>query len=292
MSNHFNKIGIMGKPSNLESADTIRMLYEVLQKNQCDIFVQETIGQELDFPKNNHREVNTLTKLCDLIIVVGGDGSLLHAGRLLAEKGTPVVGINRGNLGFLTDVQPSKLETSVNEILQGNYRSAERFLLECRVSREGEHIGSSTALNDIVLFPGKIAGMIEFEVYVNDQFLYHQKSDGLITSTPTGSTAYSLSAGGPILHPSLNALALVPMFPHTLTSRPIVVNGDSRIKIVVSATNKSLPQVSCDGQVQIQVAPGDVIHMEKSPNPLLLLHPMDYDYYHILRSKLGWSSKT
>ena len=134
--------------------------------------------------------------------------------------------------------------------------------------------------------------MIEFEIYINDQFVSHQKSDGLITSTPTGSTAYSLSAGGPIMHPSLNALVLVPMFPHTLSSRPIVVNGDSRIKIVVSRTNKSQPQVSCDGQVQIPVEPGDEIYVEKSAEKLNILHPLDYDYYHILRTKLGWSSKS
>ncbi|PIP80086.1 MAG: NAD(+) kinase [Gammaproteobacteria bacterium CG22_combo_CG10-13_8_21_14_all_40_8] len=291
MDKHFTQIGIMGKPSNLESADTIRLLYDVLQKNNCQILVQNKVGEELGFPLETHCEPHKLADLCDLIIVVGGDGSLLHAGRLLAEKNIPVVGINRGSLGFLTDVQPSKLETSVTEILHGNYRKAQRFLLKCHVTRDGEDIGASTALNDIVLFPGKIAGMIEFEIYINEQFVYHQKSDGLITSTPTGSTAYSLSAGGPILHPNLNALVLVPMFPHTLSSRPIVVNGDSRIKIVVSTANKSQPQLSCDGQVQISLAPGDIIHVEKSANPLVLLHPVDYDYYHILRSKLGWSSK-
>ncbi len=292
MNKQFKKIGIMGKPSNLESADTIRLLFAVLQKHQCQILVQQSVGKELGFPKEMHCDPAKLADRCDLIIVVGGDGSLLHAGRLLAVNSIPVVGINRGNLGFLTDVQPSKLETSIPDILNGNYRRAQRFLLHCSVQRNNQSIGSSTALNDIVLFPGEKAGMIEFEIYINDQFVSHQKSDGLITSTPTGSTAYSLSAGGPIMHPSLNALVLVPMFPHTLSSRPIVVNGDSRIKIVVSRTNKSQPQVSCDGQVQIPVEPGDEIYVEKSAEKLNILHPLDYDYYHILRTKLGWSSKS
>ena len=133
--------------------------------------------------------------------------------------------------------------------------------------------------------------MIEFEVYIDKTFVYSQRADGLIVSTPTGSTAYSLSGGGPILHPHLNAVSLVPMFPHTLSSRPIVVDGDSSIEVVVSASNQHYPQVSCDGQVTISVAPGDTIRINKNDKPIRLLHPLTHDYYHILRSKLGWGTK-
>jgi len=287
----FSTIGIVGKPKNTESSDTIRGLLAVLEKNKATILVQKTLGEELNLPTNMHCTSQQLTEQCDLIVVVGGDGSMLNAGRLLAETQVPVLGINRGSLGFLTDIEPSKLEEKVEQVLNQRYRRAERFLLNCSVFHNQQQTGQSSALNDVVLFPGEISRMIEFEVYVDEQFLYNQKSDGLIVSTPTGSTAYSLSAGGPILNPKLDALVLVPICPHTLSSRPIVINGSSKVDIVVSKMNQDLLQVSCDGQVQIPVKPGDVISIAKAQNSLQLLHPEDYDYYHILRTKLGWSSK-
>ena len=147
------------------------------------------------------------------------------------------------------------------------------------------------ALNEAVLHPGKIAHMIEFEVYIDDKFAFSQRSDGLIVSTPTGSTAYSLSGGGPIVSPSLNAITLVPMFPHTLSCRPLVVDGKRRIKLVVSPDNRGTQEVSCDGQISLPVSPGDEVIIYQSPNVLKLIHPKDYSYYSVLRSKLGWSSK-
>ncbi len=291
MKQQFNTIGIVGKPRNTESSDTIRCLLSVLEKNQKTILVQNTLGEELNLPTAMHRTPIELTEQCDLIVVVGGDGSMLNAGRLLAQTQVPVLGINRGSLGFLTDIEPSKLDEKVDQILNQRYRRADRFLLNCEVFRDNKKLGESTALNDVVLFPGEISRMIEFEVYVDDQFLYTQRSDGLIVSTPTGSTAYSLSAGGPILHPKLDALVLVPICPHTLSSRPIVINGSSKVDIIVSKLNQDSLQISCDGQVQLPVKPGDVISIEKAENSLQLLHPEDYDYYHILRTKLGWSSK-
>lgn len=291
MASLFKYVGIMGKPRNQASADTIKALFAFLQKQACVVYVQKSVGEELGFPDDACRPAEQLADCCDLVIVVGGDGSMLNAARMLADTEVPVIGINRGNLGFLTDIPPSQMEIKLSEILSGRYRKAERFLLHAEVRRHGDLIGQSKALNDIVLYPGEIARMIEFDVYVDNQFVYNMRSDGLIVSTPTGSTAYSLSGGGPILHPRLDAVTLVPMFPHILSNRPIVIDGGSRVEVVISANNQSYPQVSCDGQVQIPVAPGDRLTVQKFPKKLQLLHPEDYDYYHILRTKLGWSAK-
>ncbi|EFH72303.1 conserved hypothetical protein [Vibrio cholerae RC385] len=202
-----------------------------------------------------------------------------------------VIGVNRGNLGFLTDLNPEDFQQRLQEVLDGHYLQETRFLLEAEIHRHGQVKSHNAALNEAVLHPGKIAHMIEFEVYIDDNFAFSQRSDGLIVSTPTGSTAYSLSGGGPILSPSLNAITLVPMFPHTLSCRPLVVGGNQRIKLVVSPENRGTQEVSCDGQVSLPVSPGDEIHIYQSPNVLKLIHPQDYSYYHVLRTKLGWSSK-
>jgi len=223
--------------------------------------------------------------------VVGGDGSLLGAARSIASSHVPVLGVNRGNLGFLTDIAPDEIEQKVGEVLDGKYVVESRFLLDVVVKRGGEPIGEAMALNDCVLHPGKAARMIQFELYIEGQFVYTQKSDGLIVSTPTGSTAYALSGGGPIMHPRLDALVLVPMFPHTLSSRPIVVDGNSELKLVISEDNEMYPTVSCDGQNSINCAPGDTITIHKKPNKLKLLHPLDYDFYSTCREKLGWGAK-
>ena len=198
---------------------------------------------------------------------------------------------SRGGLGFLTDISPDELELRIGEVLGGKYMVESRFLLDAFVRRDEEQLGTSEALNEVVLHPGKSARMIEFELYIDGQFVYSQKSDGLIVATPTGSTAYSLSAGGPIMHPKLDAVVLVPMFPHTLSSRPIVVEGNSELKILISKQNGIYPQVSCDGQVHIACAPGDTLTIRKKPQKLRLIHPLDHDFYSICRSKLGWSSR-
>lgn len=291
MNQIFKDIGIVGKPRNEESSDTIRNLIQVLTDLKRNILVQDTLGEELHLPQDWHIKPEQMASKCELIIVVGGDGSMLNAARLLAETDVPVMGINRGNLGFLTDIAPTKLVDSVTQIVNGKYRRAKRFLLDCHIYRGEQLIGQNTAFNDVVLFPGEISRMIEFDVAVDGKHLYQQKSDGLIVATPTGSTAYALSGGGPILHPKLDAIALVPICPHTLSSRPIVVDGNSHIEIRVTPATMTSPQVSCDGQVQIAVESGDNICIKKSQKTIHLLHPVDYDYYHILRTKLGWSSK-
>jgi NAD+ kinase len=232
-----------------------------------------------------------LGEVCDLVIVVGGDGSMLGAARALARHKVPVLGVNRGSLGFLTDIRPDELELKVAQVLEGNYLTENRFLLEAEVRRHGEAIGQGDALNDVVLHPGKSTRMIEFELFIDGQFVCSQKADGLIVATPTGSTAYALSAGGPIMHPKLDAMVIVPMYPHTLSSRPIVVDGNSELKIVVSKDMQIYPQVSCDGQNHFTCAPGDTVTVSKKPQKLCLIHPLDHNYYEVCRNKLGWGSR-
>lgn len=287
----FPVIGIIGKPHHQGAAETMLALREFLQARGHQVLTEEVCGKALSLPARERVPILSLGTQCQLVIVVGGDGSMLHAARALSNFDIPVLGINRGHLGFLTDISPLDFREKVTEVLEGQYTIEKRFLLAARVLRHEDPVASSEALNDIVLYPGEISKMIEFEVYVNDQFVYSQRSDGLIVTTPTGSTAYALSAGGAIMHPSLNAVALVPMFPHTLTARPIVLDGDSKIEIVVAASNRTNPQLSCDGQVHIKVQPGDSIVISKKPETLWLVHPEGHDYYHVLRNKLNWGSK-
>jgi len=230
-----------------------------------------------------------LGETCDLVIVVGGDGCLLGAARDLARYKVPLLGVNRGRLGFLTDILPSEVEDRISEVLDGEYTTDYRFLLEAQVKRDGQLIGESSALNDVVFHSGNSVKMLEFELFVDGDFVYRQRSDGLIVSTPTGSTAYALSGGGPIMHPRLDAIVLVPMFPHKLSSRPIVIDGNSEIKIFVPPTNEFRPLLNCDGQGGVVVDPGDWIYIRKRAHPLKLLHPRNHSFYEAYRSKLGWS---
>jgi NAD+ kinase len=228
---------------------------------------------------------------CQLVIVVGGDGSMLKAAPLLADLDLPVVGVNRGRLGFLTDVLPEEIEQGLGPILAGQYKEESRFLLEVSVAAAEGEVMLGAAMNDVVLHPGRAAQMIEFELHIDGRFVYNQASDGLIVATPTGSTAYSMSAGGPIMHPKLDALVLVPMYPHSLSSRPIVVDSDSRITLVIGDRQNTAPQVSCDGSVVHTSHVGDRITIRRKHKQLRLLHPVDYDYYATCRSKLHWSHR-
>jgi len=227
----------------------------------------------------------------DLVIVVGGDGSLLGSGREMAASGVPVAGVNRGGLGVLAAISPDQIDTKFAEILSGQYGVEDHFLLQASVLRHGKVIAEQSALNDVVVSPGGVMGMMEFALWLDDEFVYDQRSDGLIVASPTGSTAYALSAGGPIMHPGLDALVVVPMFPHTLTSRPLVVPGDQVLRLKLLEDPGTPPQISCDSQVQIRFEIGDEIQIQKHPNQLKLLYPSDHSFYEACRSKLDWASR-
>ncbi|QXO16729.1 MULTISPECIES: NAD(+) kinase [Vibrio] len=292
MKNPFEVIAIIGKPRDQQAIQTHKDLYHWLTSLGKSVFIDDRLRDILtDIPGDHFASLIELGKHADLGIVVGGDGNMLGAARVLSRFDISVIGVNRGNLGFLTDLNPEDFQDRLIDVLAGNYLEEERFLLEAEIHRHGQVKSQNAALNEAVLHPGKIAHMIEFEVYIDNNFAFSQRSDGLIISTPTGSTAYSLSGGGPILSPSLNAITLVPMFPHTLSSRPLVVDGKRHIKLIVSPDNRGTQEISCDGQVSLPVSPGDEIHIYQSPNVLKLIHPQDYSYYHVLRNKLGWSSK-
>jgi NAD+ kinase len=291
MSKIFNTIGLIGKPNHEGASATITALYQFLTEQNYKVLIESSVAPSIDI---NKLAVNTLMEIgeqADLAIVVGGDGYMLGAARVLSCYDVGVIGVNRGNLGFLTDLSPDELLEPLQEILQGKSRCEQRFIIEAEVYRHGKLKSSNSAVNEAVLHAGKVASMIEFEVYIDGSFMFSQRSDGLIVSTPTGSTAYSMSAGGPILTPNLNALSLVPMFPHTLTSRPIVVDGNSEIKLVLANENYENLQVSCDGHVILAVMPGDEVIIRKSAYTLRLIHPLDHDYFNVLRSKLGWGNK-
>ncbi|WP_413285027.1 NAD(+) kinase [Vibrio sp. MA40-2] len=292
MKKPFKTIGIIGKPRNKKAIQTHNEMFQWLTSKGYDTVIDDRLQGILDNIDDEYfTSLVDIGSKADLAIVVGGDGNMLGAARLLSRFDISVIGVNRGNLGFLTDLNPEEFEIALEKVLTGEYLEEDRFLLEAEVVRHDQCRSNNSALNEVVLHPGKIAHMIEFEVYIDDKFAFSQRSDGLIVSTPTGSTAYSLSGGGPILSPSLNAISIVPMFPHTLSSRPVVVDGNSRIKLVVSPDNRGTQEISCDGQVSLPVSPGDEVHIFQSNNKLRLIHPEDYSYYHVLRNKLGWSSK-
>ncbi|MBC9250116.1 NAD(+) kinase [Pseudomonas alcaligenes] len=287
----FRNIGIIGRLGSAQVLDTIRRLKKFLIERHLHVILEDTIAEVLPGHGLQTCSRKILGEVCDLVIVVGGDGSILGAARALAGQRIPVLGVNRGSLGFLTDIKPDELEVKVAEVLEGRFLEESRFLLEAEVRRHGEAIGQGDALNDVVLHPGKSTKMIEFELFIDGHFVCSQKADGLIVATPTGSTAYSLSAGGPIMHPKLDAIVIVPMYPHTLSSRPIVVDGNSELKIVVADDLPIYPLVSCDGQNHFTCAPGDTITVAKKPQKLRLIHPLDHNYYEACRTKLGWGGR-
>ena len=279
----FNNIGLVGRSGNAPVVDTLRRLLDFLRGKDLTVFVDDLTAELVSGHGQKQCKRAELSKFCDLVIVVGGDGSMLNVAKFVASDQVPVIGINRGQLGFLTDILPDELEEGISAVLDGSYSVDSRFLLDVVVrlnsskNSEDHHLGS--ALNDVVLHPGKAAQMIKFELFVDGIFVYSLNSDGLIVATPTGSTAYALSAGGPIMHPSLNAVVLVPMYPHSLGNRPIVVDGDSEIRIVVSPQETLEPQVSCDGQVLYTASAGDEFIVRKKDVPLKLIHPPEHTFY-------------
>jgi NAD+ kinase len=225
---------------------------------------------------------------CSLVIVVGGDGTLLRAARAMAGSTLPLVGINLGRLGFLVDISPDAIESCLDAILAGDYTEEPRCMLAATITHGTGQEDAYVALNDVVIHRWNTARMIELETYIDGVFVNAQRSDGIIVSTPTGSTAYALSGGGPLLHPSLDALLLVPICPHTLSNRPLVVDGASRIEIRVCGFDQGNVRVTCDGQTDLSLEPDSRVVIGKAPRPLSLLHPRGYEYYEILRAKLGW----
>lgn len=292
MGSSFRHIGLIGKYGAAGVGGTLRRLVEHLRANGREIFLDGSAAEHLPDCGLPVLERADLAARCDLVMVVGGDGTILNAGRSLAGAGVPLLGVNLGRLGFLADVSPDPMTDQLDQILAGNYAQEERALLHAAVHRDDAVLDTSDALNDVVIHKWDIARMIELEVRIDGHLLNTQRSDGLIVSTPTGSTAYALSGGGPILHPTLDAIELVPICPHSLNNRPIVVNEASIVDVIVHDGNYTHAQVTCDGQVNFALLPGDRVRISRKPQKLKLIHPPGYDYFEILRSKFGWGKSS
>lgn len=288
----FQIIGLTGRPRGDNHLCIHRGLFQWLLNSGYDVLVEKEIGQQLNLEVHYLASLEEIAQKVQLVIVIGGDGNMLSRARFFSQYNIPLIGVNRGNLGFLTDIDPKNMYRQLDECLEkGEFFVEERFLLDVSIERDGEIADSGCAINEVVVHPAKIAHMIDFHVYINGSFAFSQHSDGLIIATPTGSTAYSLSAGGPIMIPELNAIALVPMFPHTLSSRPLVIDGESHITIRFIDPKSPALEVGCDSQINLNVKPSDKLHIKKSTHKLRLLHLANYDYYSVLSTKLGWLKK-
>ncbi len=286
----FKSIGIIGKYSDPRIAKTISDLHSLLTEKGFNVIIDTKSAQLLATNTVDSCEINTLGSLCDLVIAVGGDGTFLAATRAIVEDNVPLIGINLGRLGFLVDISPEQIHCKLNNILSGHYFEEKRYLLHAKIIRDHQVIHEEFAVNEVVIHRWITPSMIEIVTHIDGVYLNSQRSDGLIISTPTGSTAYSLSAGGPILHPSLSALVLVPLSPHTLSNRPIVIDDSSEIEISFNQSKQINALVTCDHLEIPKVLIGDKILIKKHPTPIRIIHPKDHDFFHILREKLSWSS--
>lgn len=289
MDKNIKTIGLIVKNNEQTVADNFQRLFDYLNAKDYTILLDESVAELNTDIELVNRE--TLGIKSQLVIVIGGDGTLLSAARSLADSNTPILGINLGRLGFLVDVSPHDMLDVIDQVLAGHYKDECRFLLQAWVERAGKELISSSAFNDIVVHIRDVARMIDFSTYIDNVFVNEQRADGLVISTPTGSTAYALSSGGPLIHPSLEAMTLVPICPHTLSNRPIVIGADCKVEVVINENNRSTPQISWDGQSNFDLEPGDKIVIQRKANDVHLIHPQFYDYFQILRAKLRWSEQ-
>lgn len=282
----FTHIGLVAGVPNPEVIESLRKVSGFLLNRDLAVLIESRTAEM--FGADQSVDLHSLGQQCDLVIAVGGDGNILNTARVIAPTATPLLGINRGRLGFLADVSPDEIETCLGEVLDGNYTTEEHFLLEGEVAGQTE---IPCALNEVLVHSANMPKMIEIDLYANDVFVYKQHSDGLIVSSPTGSTAYALSAGGPIMHPNLDAISIVPMFPHTLTNRPLVMPGETEIKIVIASDTNVKAKVSFDSHLEFKIKPGEALVIRKKQESLTLVHPPGHSFFGVCRSKLGWAAK-
>lgn len=287
--NPFRVVGVIGKRRD-PNLDLLRDVCSTLRGLGCEVLVETNPALRGEMPaKAVDREV--LGQACELIVIVGGDGTLLDAGRSLAATGIPLLGVNQGRLGFMVDVAPESMQEHLTAIISGFYETEDRLMLSAHVERVGTSASTPRqAVNDVVIRNQATIRMIEFETWLDDEFISNHRADGMIVASPTGSTAYALSGGGPLLHPALSAIALVPICPHTLSDRPIVVGSDKAIRIVIRGVDRAQAMVTFDGQTSETLEPGDVVEVSRADRPLRLIHPQGYSYFRILRDKLRWGS--
>jgi NAD+ kinase len=283
-SPEFRTAALIGKAPSTEVAEALAALAAFLRSQDVKVLIEEGCAGAAGESAN----YDTITAEADVAIVIGGDGTMLNAARRLAESGVPLVGINLGRLGFMTDIARDAMIKGIGDLLAGKFSAEHRHLLQGEVRRAGERIFESVAFNEIVASKGDVGRMIELEVKVDGEFLYVLRADGMIVATPTGSTAYALSANGPILHPAVAGLALVPLCPHALSYRPITISDRSIVELTLLAPHDGAAHF--DGQSRFATHAGDTVRIARSPHAVTLLHPPGYSYFAMLREKLHWSA--
>ena len=289
MPQPFQTIALVGKYNSPDIAEALNRLAAFILSQGRQVLVEQKTADNigaLSFPVAPLAEIG---RKADLVVVLGGDGTMLNVACELADFDVYLIGINQGRLGFLTDLFVEDMLPRMADLLRGEFQSEQRFLLQATVLRGGQPLCENMAFNDVVITKGVTARLIEFEVSIDGQFVYSQRSDGLIVSTPTGSTAYAMSAGGPILHPSLAAFVLVPICPHTLSNRPIAVNSLSTVEIEISHAVDAV--IHFDGQRHVPLQIHDRVIIYRSRKRISLLHPSDHSYFDTLRQKLRWGEK-
>lgn len=283
----FKTIALFGRYSTRHSSDAFVKLGQFLEGRGCRVIIDEDTARVCGVPGFQTADHAAVGAGADLAVVLGGDGSMLNAARSLATSRVPLVGVNQGRLGFMTDIAADRMLEMLGRIIEGEYTREERTLLVLDVRKDGATVFSTLALNDVVVNKGAVGRMIEFLVHINGEFVYDLRSDGLIVSTPTGSTAYALSSNGPILQPGVPGFALVPICPHTLSNRPITVSDNSVIEITLKRAIEA--RLHYDGQLQGDLHEGAQVVVSRAPHTIQFLHPPGYSYFAMLREKLHWS---
>ena len=288
MDNTYKKIGIFSKHNDTSIGEDIARLAKYLQKRGLKVVVEKGSAELAPNIKADTAPLDDMGAKIDLAIAIGGDGTMLNVARHLAEHDVPLIGVNQGRLGFLSDIPANSMIDEIGKILDGEFDTEERFLLHAEIMRKGKIIHDAKALNDVVVNKGELARLLEFETFEDGEFVNRMRADGVIIATPTGSTAYALSAGGPILHPNLPAMVVVPICPHTLSDRPIVVDSDSVIEIVMISKASQNANATFDGQSNIPLQEGDHIYVRRAEHQVRLVHPLHSSHYQVLRAKLNW----
>ena len=286
MKSEFNKIAIFSSLQSKEVRKISSQIKEILSNLDIDVIHPSTSMTKMSI-KETSKDDDFINNNADLVIAIGGDGTLLSAARKYGFNGVPILGINLGTLGFLNDIAPKDLTSKLTEIIQGNFISDKRFFLAVEINEENLN---EIALNEVTIHSKKISQLIEYELNIDGKFVFRQRADGMIISTPTGSTAYSLSGNGPIIHPKVGGITILPMFAHSLNTRPLVVDEDCFLELTIHSKNNF--GLSLDSHANFNIRPKDIIKIYKASKEFILLHPTDHSFYESCRNKLGWSLGT
>jgi NAD+ kinase len=284
----FKTIGVFGKYQDASIEKPLKILTAHLEAKGVQVKIGHTTAEEITRDLPQEKLDNDLAQDIDLAIVIGGDGTLLHVARRMAEAEVPLIGINLGRLGFLTDISQADMLDEIDTILEGNYHLEERMMLDVSVLRDSKVIYRQFALNDIVLGKHSLEKLISWQAHVDDQFVTAARSDGVILATPTGSTAYALSAGGAIMHPGLDVISMVPVSSHTLSNRPIGLPANANIELTIHNRAENRAHVSTDGLIGCSLTGDEVVRVTRSKLSVKLVHTKNYNYFAMLRAKLGW----